>query len=592
MHPRPRPTAPGFRPPPPGALPLALALALAACATGPRPSPGGEAPVEVKLLAINDFHGQLAAGKVVAGRPVGSAPVLAAWLRQAMAGAEARTILVEAGDLVSASPPSSALLQDEPAIAFFNLFADARCGPAPAGARAGGPDLRLDPGCNLVGVVGNHELDEGEGELLRLLGGGDHARGPFLEAPWGGARFPVIAANVRRRARGDLLFPPWVVRERGGARVAFVGAVTHAVPKLVDPAGVAGLRFEDEAEAVNAQVAELRRRGIRAIVVVVHDGAWGQEAYAGPTRPDGRAPAGAFARFVARLDPEVDVVVSAHEHAFANALLPTRGGEALVTQAFSAGAAFADINLLVDPSTGDVVRRSAAIVTAWADEGPGLAPDPAALALTRAAEAKVAALAGRPIGAARAPIPRGPDASGESALGDLVAEAQRAAVKADFAVTNAGGLRADLPSTCPPPACTVTWGDAFGVQPFGNPVVTVTLTGAELARLLEQQWQGREEPAMLQIAGFRYAWSASAPPGRKLVPGTLRRDDGRPVEPAARYAVAVNKFLAGGGDGFTVLSGAPATMTSAMDLDALVAAIAQRREPISPVTDGRIERRP
>ena len=581
---------------------LALALSLcAACAHRPAAPPAvargmPAEPVSVRLLTVNDFHGQLPAGKRLRGRPVGSAGVLAAWLAAGQAGAEDRTVVVHGGDLVGASPPASALLQDEPAVALMNRFANASCrnlappgaSPVGAGRMSAEPDAAdprfdpwLDPRCNVVGVIGNHELDEGEAELLRLLGGGNHPRGPFLDDPWRGARYPTLAANAVDRTTGRPILPPYVVKQVGGVRVGFIGLVLRGVSGYVTPAGVAGLAFLDEAETANHYVEVLRRQGVRAVVVVVHQG--GEEApYAGPTREGGEV-TGDIVDLVSRLDPEVDVVVAAHTHAFLNAWLPAVGGKrVLVVEAFSAGTAFGQIDLTVDPASGDVASASAAVQAAWADEGPGLTPDPAAAALQAAAEGRVAQLVERVVGVAAAPLSNAENAAGESRLGDLIADAHRAAFPdADIAFTNPGGIRGGLP------AGALTWGQLFAVQPFGNELVAMTLTGAQVKALLEEQWAA--EPRVLQVSGLSYAWSAAAPSGSKV---SALRVGGAPLEPAARYRVVVNAFLAGGGDGFRAFTEGTERAAGGTDLEALVALLGSQPQPMSPPAGGRIRALP
>ncbi len=576
----------------------ALAIALG-CAHGPRPAEGAATaapPAQVRLLTLNDLHGQLVPGKRIGGRAVGSAGVLGAWLESARAGAPGRTLLVHAGDLVGASPPASALLQDEPTVSFVNLFAGPACRlAAPAGAAATAPSFPapvadvdprfapwLDPACDVVGTVGNHEFDEGKDELLRLLGGGNHPRGPFLESPWLGARYPTLAANVIDRATGRPLLPPFVVKRIAGVRVGLIGVVTREVPTLVTPAGVAGLEFQDEAEAVNRYVPVLQRQGVKAIVVLVHQGG-DQPPYPGPTR-DGVTVEGEIVDLVARLDPEVDVVVAGHTHAFLNAWLPTAGKRALVVEAFSAGTAFGWVDLEVDRASGDVTSARAAVQTTWADEGPGKVPDPAAARLQAAAEAKVAPLVNRVVATAAAAFTRSADAAGESRLGDLVADAQRAAVPgAQVAFTNPGGLRADLP------AGTLTWGTLFSAQPFGNALVAMTLTGDQLAALLEEQWAG-DEPRLLQVSGLSYARSASAPAGSKV---SDVRVGGAPLDRAGRYRVVVNGFLASGGDGFRSLAAGTDRVTAGDDdLDALVAYLGGLPQPVERRPGGRIRALP
>ncbi|NCC94819.1 MAG: hypothetical protein EOM10_16400, partial [Opitutae bacterium] len=252
--------------------------------------------VPVQLLAINDFHGQVSSGEQVSGRPVGSGPVLAAYLREAQETAPGRTFLVHAGDHVGASPPQSTLLQDEPAIQFFNLMGNEHC-------RTGGAP---GPDCNLLGVPGNHELDEGVEELLRLVHGGNHPHGPFLQNPYRGAAFPYLSANLVHAATDEPLFRPAVVRQVDGIKIAFIGAILRQAGQFLPPERLAGLRVLDEAEAINRQVRRLRdEQGVRAFVVIMHQGGL---QHAEPPA-DGTAPlVGDIAGVVDRLDPDVDVV--------------------------------------------------------------------------------------------------------------------------------------------------------------------------------------------------------------------------------------------------------------------------------------------
>ena len=582
---------------PRAALAVALAAALG-CAHRPPPARGGPeaAPAHVRLLTLNDLHGQLVPGKKVDGRAVGSAGVLGAWLESSRAGAPGRTLLVQAGDLVGASPPASALLQDEPTVSFVNLFANGSCRYAePAGSTASPPAYPapvpeveprfapwLDPACDVVGAVGNHEFDEGRGELLRLLGGGNHPRGPFLESPWRGARYPTLGANVVDRATGRPILPPFVVKRVDGVRVGFIGVVTREVPTLVTPAGIAGLDFLDEAEAVNRYVPVLERQGVKAIVVLLHQGG-DEPPYPGPTR-DGVTVEGEIVDLVARLDPEVDVVVAGHTHAFLNARLPTASGKrALVVEAYSAGTAFGWIDLEVDRASGEVLTSRAAVQTTWADEGPGTSPDRASAALQAAAEARVAPLVDRVVARAAVPFPRAADPSGESRLGDLVTDAQRAAVAgAQIAFTNPGGLRADLP------AGPLSWGALFAVQPFGNALVAMTLSGDQLLELLDGQWAGAE-PRVLQVSGLTYAWSASAPAGKRV---RDVRVGGAPLEASGRYRVVVNSFLASGGDGFGIFAAGIDRATAGDDLGALVGYLGSLPQPVERRPGARIRTLP
>jgi 5'-nucleotidase len=529
-----------------------------------------ETLVDVQLLAINDFHGQLSAGRRVGNRPVGHAAVLASYLKAAQEGAEDHTFIVHAGDHVGASPPASALLQDEPSISFLNLLANDSCSR----------HHRFNPHCNLVGTPGNHEFDEGVEEFFRLIHGGNHPAGSFLEDRYRGAMFPYVSANVVNTATEWPILPPYLIKKVRGEKVGFVGAVLKETPTIVTPSGVAGLSFLDEADAINRSVAELRARHVRAIVVLIHQGGR-QTTYQGSTQPGGVI-TGPIVDIVSRLDDEVDVVVSGHAHSFTNGLLPSRTGkEILVTQAFSAGTAYADIDLQIDPATHDVVAKSASIVTTYADQEPGLTPDPTVAQLVADAEAEVAPLVDQVIGEAASDILRVQNAAGESALGNLIADAQRQAMGTHFAFMNPGGIRADLF------AGSVTWGELFTIQPFGNSLVKMDLTGSQIVTLLEQQWLNQPFPRMLQIAGLSYTWDNARPVGSRIVEV---RQNGTPIDPDAIYTVAVNSFMAAGGDNFMVLVAGTNRVGGPIDLDALIAYLQGLTQPFSSAIEGRIER--
>ncbi|HTU59800.1 MAG TPA: metallophosphoesterase, partial [Polyangiales bacterium] len=299
-----------------------------------------ERQVSLQLLGFNDFHGQLAP-RTLSDRPVGGAAVLASYLKEAARGVEANTLIVHAGDYVGASPPSSALLQDEPAISFLNTLANDECKYERAST----------PKCNVVGTLGNHEFDEGKDELLRLLDGGNHASGPFLDETWRGSRVPYVSANVVDASTAEPILPPYLIREVAGVPVAVIGAVLKETPSVVTPSGVAGLSFLDEADAINRYVPELQAQGIHTIIVTIHQGLT-QASYEGSTSADAEAPSGALLGIIERLNDDVDVVISGHTHGFSNALVNNaQGVPILVTQAFSASTAYADIDLVVDKNT-------------------------------------------------------------------------------------------------------------------------------------------------------------------------------------------------------------------------------------------------
>jgi 5'-nucleotidase len=528
--------------------------------------------VDVVLLGINDFHGQLAA-RVVAGRPAGGAAVLGAYLRDATRRNPGRSAIVHAGDLVGASPPSSALLQDEPTIQFVNALGNSHCSTR----------FRLNPLCNLVGTPGNHEFDEGKEELLRLLFGGVHPDGPFLDPNYRGATYANVSANVVDEDSGRPILSPLAIKILGGVPVAFIGAVLEATPTVVTPTGVAGLDFLDEADAINGYVAVLKLVGIRTIVVTIHQGGR-QTAFEGPTPEEPASEvSGEIIDIVSRLDGEVAVVVSGHSHAFTNALLPSSDDEpVLVTQAFSASTAFGQIDLVLDRRTRDVVQKTGRVVTTFGDVAPGTNPQPDIAAMVAAAEELVAPLVNMVIGQAAGPLTRTANAAGESELGNLIADAQRAAMGTEFAFMNPGGIRADLEGG------EVTWGELFTVQPFGNSLVRMTLTGQQVKELLEQQFIGTST-RLLSISGLSYTWSASQPVGDRVT--EIRVGDGL-IDPLASYTVTANSFLAAGGDSFPVLIDGTDRLGGPIDLDALIAHVESLPQPFSAAIEGRIQQVP
>jgi 5'-nucleotidase len=321
----------------------------------------------------------------------------------------------------------------------------------------------------------------------------------------------------------------------------------------------------------------LRRRGIEAIVVLIHEG--GQ-----PTGGYNECPgiSGPIVDIVRKLDKAVDLVVSGHTHRSYVCVIDGR----LVTSAESYGTLVTRIDVKLDRTTRDMVSAKAENLIVRTD---ALAPDPEQTALIGAYEARAKPLAGRVVGAVAATLSRAIAPSGESVLGNIVADAQLAATRADqdggaqFAVTNPGGVRTDIVRRGDG---NVTFADAFASQPYGNVLVTLTLTGAQIKALLEQQWIGQPYPRILHVSkNFTYGWDAARPPGDRVdAAGILL--DGQPIDPAARYRVTVNSFLAEGGDGFTVLREGIEPRVGDTDLAALVAWF----EANSPVAPGPLDR--
>jgi 5'-nucleotidase len=532
---------------------LALLLALTFPAYAAKPP-----TVDVQVLALNDFHGALNPSS-----GTGGAAYLATYVKN-LSAQNPNTVKVTAGDLIGASPIQSALFHDEPTIQVFNLM---------------GFDFS---------AVGNHEFDEGWQELLRIQNGPcDPTIGCYSGVPpFTGATFKYLAANVIRLDTGETLFPAYMVKEFGGVKVAFIGISLESTPTIVVPSGVAGLDFLPEVETINQYVKYLKdAQGIKAFVVLLHDGG-GPAANANACNPSDPF----FTNVVMKIDPEVDALITGHSHNAYNCQITVKKnyGPMLVTSAGNNGKFLTDINLSVN-GTNDQVSASSATNVPIVDAN--VTPDADVQALLDQYAAISAPIANRVIGSITANITRSQNAAGESALGDVIADAQLEATApanaggAVVAMTNPGGIRTDLLYASSPAGegdGNVTYGEAFAVQPFSNSLVTMSLTGDQLKAVLEQQAATNRT---LQIsASLTYDWSTSAAAGSKV---SNMKIDGVAVDPAATYRVTVNNFLAAGGDGFTTLTAGTDLLTGEIDLDAFIAYLGAH-SPVPPGPQNRI----
>lgn len=573
---------------------LVAAALLAGCATPPP-----DEPVRVRLIAINDFHGNLEAApgltlpwpdpadrSKVARLNAGGAAPLAGLVKALREGAK-HSLVVSSGDMIGGTPLVSALFLHESTIDIANRI---------------GVDLA---------APGNHEFDAGTAELLRVMGGGCRPNAPdaliqscVLPGGHAGAKFPHFAANVVK-ADGSTLFPASIVREIGGVKIGFIGAVTKITPNIVVPSGVAGLRFTDEAEAINREAARLAATGVKALVAVIHEG--------GDTGTPGLPmewndvgcpnPRGAIFDITRRLSPEVDLVFSAHTHQGYRCLIGGSDGR-LVMQATALGRGVSVADVVIDPKTGDIDRTRTesrnlpvfnersdpklrdAIIAAepapWNEALRAAKPDAAVAARVAQYVAAAAPLANRPVGRIAGNFDR--SARTDASAGRLVADAQWAATRsperggAQFALMNPGGVRTDLRCEGGPPPCGVTYGQVFSMQPFGNNLVVMTLTGAELKQMLEdQQRPGRANPLFLiPSSSLTYRWDAKAAHGARVLD---LRVAGQPVEPGREYRFTVNSFLSEGGDGVTMLRNGRNRLGGELDLDALVMHLAGTPAP-------------
>ncbi|HET6941238.1 MAG TPA: bifunctional metallophosphatase/5'-nucleotidase [Sphingomicrobium sp.] len=535
---------------------LAL-LALAGCASLPVAPPG---PVEVQILAFNDFHGNLEApSPVEVTEPDGTRRKIQTGGVANLAGALAElrrghpnTVTVSAGDTIGASPLVSAYYLDEPTIQAMNL-------------------LGLE-----FNSVGNHEFDRGSDELKRMQSGGCAKftrRTPCAVEPFAGARFKYLAANVFE-GDGTTILPPTGIKHFGPITIGFIGMTLKGTANIVTPSGVMGLSFADEAASANALVPKLRAEGADAIVLLIHQGGKTPQFTTG-NGCDGLY--GDILPILPKLDPAITTIVSGHTHwaYVCNGTAETGAGR-LLTSAGKNGNFVTDLRLRFDPATRRLIRQHATnLVVGNGEHGV----DPAETELVSRYAKAVAPIANRVIGRLSEGATTDAD-DGESAAADLIADSMLAATRyggAEIALVNSTGVRVALA------AGDVLYKDAFAMMPFGNNLVVLTLTGEQLKAGLEQQYAipmkaGRAKPSVLAPSqGFTYAIDMSKPEGSRVLDMRL---DGKAVSPSGRYRVALNNYLASGGDGLSAFTkGTSVTDTGIIDLDALVEWIAPGRTP-------------
>jgi 5'-nucleotidase len=524
---------------------LRLALASLALIPATIASPAGAAdsnPVDVRILAINDFHGNLrppTGGIRITDPddktkkiniPAGGAEYMATLVRQLREG-HANTIFVAAGDLIGASPLLSGLFHDEPTIESLSMM----------------------------------------GLAVASVGQGPH--------PFQGAKFHYLAASTVDTATGKTVFPPYEIRTFDGIPIAFVGLTLKGTAGIISPSAASGLEFRDEAETVNALVPELKAHGVEAIVVLIHEGGW-------PTGDYNECPgiSGPIVDIVKKLDPAVDVVISGHTHQAYVCEIDKR----LVTSGDKFGTLVTAIDLKLDPTTRDVISARADNVIVRNT----LAKDAEQTALIAAYDTVAAPLANRRAGTITETLSRVPNEAGESVLGDVIADAQLAATRGEqdggavVAFTNPGGIRTDVVKSGDD---TVSYADLFASQPFRNQLVTLTLTGDQIKTMLEQQWLDPKRPRILQLsAGFSYAWDNQKPFGARVIAERMILNGAR-IASTQNYRVTVNNYLAQGGDGFAVLKGGTNAQFGKFDSDALFAYF-QAKGQIAPTTPDRIAR--
>jgi len=552
---------------------LAVGVAVAAPATaapGPTAAPN---TTTVRLIGLNDFHGNLEPPAGSSGRVVqsdgttvdaGGAAFLATHVRQLRAE-QRNSLVLTGGDNIGASPLASALFHDEPTIEFLNSIG------------------------TTASAVGNHELDEGYKELLRIQFGGCHpVDGCQFHNPYPGADFQYLASNITFTKSGLPATLPFTIKSVGGVKVGIIGATLKDLPTIVSPEGIQGLSFGDEAAAINRSSTLLQRLGVKAQVVVIHQG----DSTVGANGPNdcNLAANGALSAINAGVSANVDAIISGHTHTQYNCQLPDPKGQLrTVIQSLSFGRLLSVLDLKINTRSGEVQRGLSTarneIVTRT------VTPDPAVQAIVTEAVTKSAPIANQQVGTITTDIVRAAVPSGESPLGNLIADSQLAATTsagAQIALMNPGGVRADLSFASSPAGegnGVVTYGEAFTVQPFGNILQTWTYTGAQIDAVLEQQWLANGPTRILQPSStLRYTQTLANPIGDRVSNITI---GGVPVDPAASYRVTVNNFLATGGDSFSTLTVGTDVTGGPIDIDAFTAYLTAN-SPVSPPATDRI----
>ena len=462
------------------------------------------------------------------------------------------SVVVAAGDLIGASPLPSAIFHDEPTIKFLNYL----------GLTASS--------------AGNHEFDEGYKELLRIQLGGCHpVDGCQFEPTYRGTKFPFLGANVTFK-NGFPALLPFTIKMSGGIPIGLIGAPLEGTPDIVTAEGIKDLKFGDEVAAINKTATVLDKLGVKSQVVLLHQGD-SIVAGSGPNACN-LVPGGLGSEIAAAVSPKVDMIFAGHSHQAYNCVIPDPAGNPRpVTQGSSFGRVMTMVDLKIDTKTRDVVRSATVATNKIVTRTVAL--DPGAQAIVTDAVTKSAPVANRPVGTITSDVTRTAAPSGETALGDVIADSQLAATQSAQAVValmNPGGIRADLVFAGSPAGegnGVVTYGEAFAVQPFNNLVQTISLTGAQLDAVLEQQWllqpNGSELVRILQVSrSLHYTRSVSAPIGSRVSDITI---NGVPVDPTATYRVTANNFLVGGGDGFSVLTQGTNIASGPLDIDAFTA---------------------
>ncbi|MBC1811349.1 LPXTG cell wall anchor domain-containing protein [Listeria booriae] len=497
--------------------------------------------VPVQILGINDFHGALDTPSSSPLGKIGGADYLATNLNNTEASfltangltdnTAANSIRVQAGDMVGASPAVSGLLQDEPTIKVLNR-------------------MKFE-----IGTLGNHEFDEGLAEFKRILDGGDTTDFNEITQNYDheASDMSIVVGNVVKKSDGTIPygFKPYEIKNMGGVDVGFIGVVTTEIPSLVLANHIQDYNFLDEAETIAKYSAELQAKGVKAIVVLSHVPAL---TPGNPTNGEGSV-SGAAVDMMNKVnqiapDNSVDLVLAGHNHQYTNGKV----GNTRIVQSYNNGKAYSNVTGVLNKTTKDFEATPNAEIKYNLQD---VTPDAGVRSVIDEAYALVNPVISKPIGQMdSAVMTRDTNADNESPLGNLITDGQRemakkAGIAVDFAMTNNGGIRADLVGTAANGSYAVTWGAAQAVQPFGNILQVVELTGADIVEALNQQYD-ESEKYFLQVSGLTYTYTKNDAGEKRVV--DVKKEDGTKLDESATYRVVINDFLFGGGDSFSAFT--------------------------------------
>ncbi|MGR6898164.1 bifunctional metallophosphatase/5'-nucleotidase [Rummeliibacillus sp. BSL5] len=529
--------------------------------------PKAPTTVPVQFLSINDMHGNIGESyKATDGTPIGGAPALAYHFEQEKAAfakkyklktAAANTYRISAGDLVGGSPSYSSLLQDEPTMNAANAIKFT------------------------VGALGNHEFDEGIDEFKRILNGLAPTEATqnyelVKDYKLTKSNMEILTSNIVDKKSKKILsgFKPYTVKKYGGVKVGFIGVVTPDIKTVVLSKHVENIEVVNPAKAIAKYSKVLRKQGVNAIVVVAHSGAYNTDADTSIETQGKEKILGQTVDMLKELEKidskhSVDVVIGGHDHNFANGVYKNTR----IIEAKSFGKAYSVVTGKISKKTKDFIKTPSGIVkynylpteeqinsNKVSKKVNGIVNEAKSLVKAKI-DAPIATASFESITRDRVAHPLGGSPVGNLVTDGQLSQAKALGYNADFAMTNSGGIRADLTTVKDGDKNVITWGKAQAVQPFGNYLKVVDMTGANIKEAINQQFTGGYG---LEVSGLHYTYNS------KGVVDVFVGDTSEKIDPAKTYSVVINDFIATGGDNFKAFTTATNDKTIEVDTDAFI----------------------